>query len=150
MLPILLAIGAGICWGVGEFFTKQALATKQVGPFTAVAIRDTVALPLVWLAYFIAAVRLKSEPTNWMEADAPVLWKVVLGSGLGAGALGLLCFYGALKVGELSTVKPIAFTVAPAVAVMLGAFILHEPVSTKKIAGVVCVIAGVALIATRG
>ena len=149
MLPILLAIAAGVCWGVGEFFTKQALRTGQIGSFTAVAIRDTVALPLVWLAYWIAAVRMKAEPTNWAQADTSVLLKVILGSGVSAGALGLLCFYGALKVGEFSTVKPIAFTVAPAIAVLLGTLFLGDTFTLKKGVGVACVLIGVILVATK-
>lgn len=149
MLPILLAIAAGVCWGVGEFFTKQVLRSGQIGPLTAVAVRTAIALPLVWVAYFVFAVRMKTEPTNWLHADTSVLLKLVLGSGLAAGALGLLCFYGALKVGELSTVKPIAFTLAPAIAVLLGTLILHEPLTAKKLGGIACVLVGVVLIATK-
>jgi transporter family protein len=58
-------------------------------------------------------------------------------------------FYSSLHVGEISTVKPIAFTVAPAVGVLLGAMFLGEPLTVKKILGVLCVLAGVVLIATK-
>ena len=66
MAALLLAALAGLCWGIGELFTKSVLHTHQVGPFTAIAIRSTVALPMIWLAW-LASDRglfgLKPEPS---------------------------------------------------------------------------------------
>ena len=42
MKAILLAVGAGACWGVGEIFTKSVLHTGRVGPLTAL---DTTPVP---------------------------------------------------------------------------------------------------------
>src|SRR5688500_7234521 len=55
MKAAMLAVMAGLCWGVGEFFTKQVLHTHRVGPVTAIAVRSTVALPVLWAAYFVFA-----------------------------------------------------------------------------------------------
>ena len=52
MKAAIFAILAGLCWGIGEFFTKQVLHTGRVGPLTAIAVRSTVALPVLWLVYF--------------------------------------------------------------------------------------------------
>ena len=49
----MLAILAGTFWGVGEFFTKQVLHTGRVGPVTAITVRSTVALPVLWLVYLL-------------------------------------------------------------------------------------------------
>jgi transporter family protein len=143
---VLFAIAAGVCWGVGEVFTKSVLHSKQIGPITAIAVRSTIALPVLWTAYYFAVARSKMEPTGWLHADRGVLLKLTLGSGLMAGAAGMLCFYVALHFGEVSRVKPIAFALAPTIAVLLGVGILHEPMSVRKGAGVACILLGVLLL----
>jgi len=147
MNAILLAIGAGVCWGVGEVFTKSVLHTGKVGPITAIAVRSTVALPVLWLAYYIAMYRLKIEPTNWWaNADTPTLLKLTLGSGLVAGAFAMLFFYAALHAGEISRIKPIAFTLAPAVAVLIGVLVLGEAFSVRKGIALAMILGGVVLL----
>ena len=150
MHAILLAIGAGLCWGIGELFTKSVLHTKQVGPITAIMVRSTVALPALWIAYLVATRVIGSERGDWWRTiETPVLLKLVLGSGLVAGAAAMIFFYSALSVGEISRVKPIAFTLAPAVAVLLGWLILQEPMSVRKGVGVTLILAGVAMLTGR-
>ncbi|MAY74108.1 MAG: hypothetical protein CMJ31_05150 [Phycisphaerae bacterium] len=149
MKAILFAVLAGLCWGVGELFTKSVLHTKQVGPITAIAVRSSVAIPLMWAAYAWAVHSAKLEPSKWTEASAGTLWKLVLGSGVIAGAGGMIFFYLSLHYGEISRVKPIAFALAPATAVTLGWLALGEPLGTRKIMGVGCILAGVALLSAN-
>ena len=82
MKAAMLAVLAGLCWGVGEFFTKQVLHSHRVGPVTAIAVRSTVALPVLWAAYFVFAYGRGAEPRDWTAAGAGTLLKLVLGSGL--------------------------------------------------------------------
>ncbi len=149
MRAALLAIAAGLCWGIGEAFTRSVLHTGRVGPLTAIAVRSTVALPVLWLAWFAAAHLAAREPRGWLHAGWPTLSKLVLGSGLVAGAAGMICFYAALGLGELSRVKPLAFTVAPATAVLLGWAALGEPLTLRKLAALGLVLAGVVLLASE-
>ncbi len=146
MKAVLFAALAGLAWGVGEIFTKSVLHSKQVGPITAVAVRSLVALPVLWIAAWVVLTRTKSEPANWLHADRAVLAKLILGSGLLAGALALLAFYIALSLGEISRVKPIAFALAPATAVIIGWLALGEPMTTRKALGVALILAGVLLL----
>jgi len=147
MTGILLAVLAGLCWGVGEMFTKSVLHSKQVGPLAAISVRTTIELPLLWLAYWLATSSgWKSEPRSWMHADTAVLWKLVIGSGLIAGAGGMICFYTALSLGEISRIKPIAFSIAPATAVILGWLVLREPMTVQKALAIVLILAGVILL----
>ncbi len=147
MYAILLAIGAGLCWGVGELFTRSALHSKQIGPLAAISLRTTIALPLLWLAYLAASRAMNAERTDWLkQAEASTMWKIVLGSGVIAGALGMICFYSALNLAEASRIKPIAFSVAPATAVLLGWLVLHESMTWPKAAGVTLILAGVVLL----
>lgn len=143
---ILLAVLAGLGWGIGELFTKSVLHTHKIGPITAITVRSTVAIPVLWAVYFVCVQMKQLEPVNWTSAGAPTMLKLVLGSGLVAGAIGMLCFYCALNFGPVSTVKPIAFTVAPAIAVMLGWIVLGEPMSLRKAIAVGLIISGVVLL----
>lgn len=144
---ILFAVLAGVCWGVGEVFTKSVLHTGRIGPITAIAVRSTIALPILWIVYVLWVQRLNNEPANWLaEAGASNLWKVILGSGLIAGAGGMMFFYLALSTGEISRIKPIAFTIAPCIAVLLGWLALGEAMTVRKGIAVVMVLSGVVLL----
>ena len=146
MKASLLALLAGVFWGVGEFFTKQVLHTHRVGPVTAIAVRSTVALPVLWAAYLLAVHARSAEPRDWTQAGTGTLLKLVLGSGLAAGAGGMLCFYGALNLGPISKVKPVAFTLAPVVGTLLGWMVLGEMMSVTKWVAVVLIVIGVVLL----
>lgn len=148
MRAIFFAVLAGLCWGIGEVFTKSVLHSKQVGPLAAIAARSTVALPLIWAAYAIAAYGMKSstEPRGWLHADGAVMAKLVLGSGVIAGALAMIFFYTALSMGEISRIKPIAFSLAPATAVLLGWLVLGEGMTWRKAVGVGLILLGVVVL----
>jgi len=148
MVAIVFAVLAGLCWGVGEVFTKSVLHTKAIGPITAIAVRSTVALPVMWAVWAALVAGRKMEPVRFWQAETGTLLKLILGSGLIAGAGGMLCFYLALSFGEVSRVKPIAFSLAPAIAVMLGVLFLHEAFDWRKAGGVALIIAGVIVLAT--
>lgn len=151
MKAILLAVGAGLCWGVGEVFTKSVLHSGKVGPITAITIRSTVALPILWAAYWFA-MRAGAEPRQWFRIGAPggtdwaTALKLVLGSGVIAGAAAMIFFYSALHLGEISRIKPIAFALAPATAVLIGWLVLKEPMTARKALGVAAILAGVVLL----
>ncbi len=89
---------------------------------------------------------LKTEPRNWIQAESPILLKLILGSGLIAGAAAMILFYIALSMGEISRIKPVAFTVAPATAVLLGWLVLGEPLTPRKLIAICLVLTGVVLL----
>ena len=149
MKAIILAAAAGLCWGVGEVATRSALHTKQIGPFAALAVRSTIALPLIWIAYATVAHALKAptEPADWPSQTSAATWtRLALGSGITAGAAAMICFYAALSMGEISRIKPVAFAIAPATAVVLGWLALGEPMSARKAAAIALILAGVVLL----
>ena len=147
MKAVLLAVMAGVCWGVGEFFTKQVLHTGRVGPITAITVRSTVALPVLWAVYLVFVQLRGTEPRDGMSAaGTATLAKLVLGSGLVAGAVAMVCFYGALHHGPISKVKPIAFTLAPVLAVLLGWLVLGESMTVRKAAAIALIVTGVVLL----
>ena len=157
MAPVIWAVLAGLFWGIGELCAKSVLKSGEVGPMTAIAVRTTVALPLIWLAWFAASrgwleplgVSAAREPAAWTAASATTWWKLVLGAGISAGALGIACFYLGLAAGDVSRVKPVAFALAPTFAAV-GAFVLlGETFSAKKLLGLLLIVGGIVVLTTR-
>ena len=150
MKAIVFAVLAGVCWGLGELFTKSVLHSKQVGPMAVLVVRTAVALPPALIASMVAVKVIGSESHAWVRADTPVLAKLVFGSAMLAGFGGVFFFYLGLAHGQITVVKPIAFTVGPAVAVVLAWLFLKEPMNVPKALGVALVLAGIVLIAGFG
>ncbi len=146
MKAVLFAIAAGLCWGVGEVATRSVLHSGRVGPFAAVAIRSTIALPLIWAAWLVARRFSDLEARGFADVDGVAWTKLILGSGLVAGAAAMIFFYAALSIGEISRVKPIAFALAPATGVLLGWLLLGEPMSGRKVGGVALILLGVVVL----
>lgn len=149
MKAVIFAILSGLCFGIGEVCTKAVFNTKLVGPFTALFVRGLCMAAAMALAYVIAMHVVKSEPPRWWRAETPTLLKLFLGTGLAAGVLGVLFLYLGLSVGEVSTVKPIAFVLAPATAVLIGWLVMGESMSFLKGLGVALILAGVVLVTTQ-
>jgi uncharacterized membrane protein len=151
MQATLLALLAGLCWGIGEVFTRAVLHTKEVAPLAAIAVRTTVALPVLWLVWGVSRAGLApGDPVLLERASAGTVWRLLLGSGLLAGAAGMAFFYGSLAHGEVSRVKPIAFGVAPAVAALAGWLALGESLTPAKGIGLALIVAGVVLLCACG
>lgn len=147
MKAMMLAVLAGLCWGVGELCTKMVLHTHKIGPVTAIAWRSTIALPLLWLAWYVVVQRWGMEPRAGLRAlEGGDLLRFVLGSGLTAGGIAMICYYMALNLDDISRVKPVAFTLAPAVAVVLGWWLLKEPMTLRKGIAVAMILGGVVLL----
>ena len=152
MKPMLFAIAAGLCWGIGEVCTRSALHGGRIGPIGAITVRSLVAIPFLILVFWLmtrGVAGLRVEPAL-AEADRATWLKLVLGSGLVAGAMAMIFFYIALSLGEVSVVKPIAFSIAPAVGVLLGWLVLGESMDARKALAVGLILAGVVILTTGG
>lgn len=155
MAAILCAILAGLCWGVGEIFSKGAINTKEIGPLGTAFMRAAVTLPLALVGFLVAHMVIKTEPQMWWRApDAggmkAATWaKVILGSGVLAGFAGVFFFYLGLSLpgGDISKLRPIAFALAPATAVLLGWWLLGEEMTIKKGVAVVFIVIGIVMLA---
>lgn len=152
MKPILFAVAAGLCWGIGEVCTRSALHGGRIGPIGAITVRSLVAIPCLLVVFWLmtrGVAGLKIEP-GLLDADRATWTKLVLGSGLVAGAMAMIFFYVALSLGEVSVVKPIAFSIAPAVGVVLGWLVLGEQMDVRKALAVCLIVAGVVVLTTGG
>ncbi|MBL8763786.1 MAG: EamA family transporter [Phycisphaerae bacterium] len=153
MQAIFFAVLAGLCWGVGEIHTKAAINSREIGPLGSVLVRAIVVLPLALLAWLIAVHLTRSEPQAWWREMSRANWlRLVLGSGVLAGFAGVFFFYLGLGSpgGDISTLRPIAFSLAPATAVVLGWLMLGEPLTVRKVVAVAFILGGIVLLTGEG
>lgn len=151
MKAILFAVLAGLCWGVGEIFTKGAINSGKVGPFTALFVRSCVTLIPAAIVMLAATQALRTEPANWATGMGVRVWMMlIVGSGLLAGFAGVFFFYWGLGSpgGDISLLRPIAFGLSPLTAVILGWLVLGEEMTMRKAAASAMIIAGIALLAS--
>jgi drug/metabolite transporter (DMT)-like permease len=129
LTPLLLALGASLAWGVGDFFGPLISRTLGVLPVLLWAQVGGVASLLVATA---------------IRADGPAGWGVLyaIGASFG-GMLGLFAYYRGMNTGTMSVVAPIA-GVSAVIPVVYGIATGDDP-SVSQIAGVAAAICGVGL-----
>lgn len=141
MKPQLFALLTAAAWGIGGYFEKKGLHMGDLSPQVGIAIRTAVALLILGL---IASPQLKSLA----HAGTPALLYLIIGGGIVAGSLGMLCFYASLKGGSIGVVMPIAFT-APMFGVLAAVVMRDEPLTLRLVLGVLLTVAGIVVLTTR-
>ncbi|MEZ0397243.1 MAG: EamA family transporter [Anaerolineales bacterium] len=131
----LLALLTAIAWGVGGYFEKKGLHLGGLSPQMGITIRTAVALVILGV---VSYPQWKTLP----QAGPKAILMMVIGGGIVAGAIGMLCFYAALKGAPLNRVMPIAFT-SPLFGALMGILFGGEPLTWKTAIGTVLTIAGI-------
>ena len=135
MKPQLFALLTAIAWGVGGYFEKKGLHLGNLSPTMGITIRTGVALIILGAASFP---QWKTLP----QAGTKALLYMVIGGGIVAGAVGMLCFYTALKGAPLNKIMPIAFT-SPLFGALTGLMMGTEVLTLKSGLGMLLTIAGI-------
>ena len=138
MKPELFALFTAIAWGVGGFFEKKGLHLGNLAPTLGITIRTAVAFVILAAASFP---QWKTLP----QAGPKALLYMVVGGGVVAGAVGMLCFYTALKGAPLNRVMPIAFT-SPLFGALMGMIFAGEPLTLKTAAGTLLTLLGIVIL----
>jgi len=138
MKPQIYALLTAIAWGVGGYFEKKGLHMGKLSPQVGITIRTSVALIILTIVSFP---QLKTIGT----AGSRSLTYMILGGGVVAGALGMFCFYAAIRGADLSKVMPIAFT-SPLFGALMGIIFSGEAVTVKSIIGMLMTVGGIVLI----
>jgi transporter family protein len=136
--PQLLALFTAMAWGIGGFFEKRGLHLGHLSPQMGITIRTAVALVILGVVSFP---QWKTVP----QAGPRALAMMVLGGGVVAGAVGMLCFYAAIKGAPLGKVMPIAFT-SPLFGVLMGLLAGTEPFRWKTVVGMVLTVGGIVVL----
>lgn len=140
MRPELLALLTAAAWGIGGYFEKKGLHQGNLPPQVGITVRTAVALVV------LGAVSAPQWRTL-AQAGSKSLLMMVVGGGLVAGSLGMLCFYAAIKGAPLSRVMPIAFT-SPLFGVLMGLALGGEPLTARTVVGALLTVAGIVVLTT--
>ncbi|MEI8131024.1 MAG: EamA family transporter [Leptolinea sp.] len=135
MKPQLFALLTAIAWGVGGYFEKKGLHLGNLSPQIGITIRTAV-------AFLILAAVSFSDWKQIPSAGTKALLYMVIGGGVVAGAVGMLCFYVAIKGAPLGKVMPIAFT-SPLFGALMGLWLGGEPFTPKTAIGIALTIGGI-------
>ncbi len=138
MKPQLFALLTAAAWGIGGYFEKKGLHLGNLPPQLGITIRTAVALVILGA---VSAPHWKTIT----QAPPKALLYMILGGGVLAGSVGMLCFYTALKGAPLSKVMPIAFT-SPLFGAALAMALGGEPLTFKVIAGMLMTVGGIILL----
>lgn len=141
MKPEILALATAAAWGVGGYFEKHGLHDGNLPPQVGAALRTTIALLVLGL---VAAPQWRTL----VAAPPRALWGIVLGGGVAAGGIGILCFYAALRSAPIQVVMPIAFT-SPFFGALAAMVLGGESISWRTAVGMLLTLAGIGLIASR-
>ena len=138
MKPQLLALITAMAWGIGGYFEKKGLHLGGLSPQMGITIRTAVALLVLGAVSFP---QWKTLP----QAGTKAILMMVIGGGIVAGSIGMLCYYAAINGAPLSKVMPIAFT-SPLFGVLMGILFGGEPLTWKAALGTVLTIAGIVVL----
>lgn len=141
MRPIIFAILTSMAWGIGGYFEKKGLHLGNLSPQLGITIRTAVALLILGAVSF-------PEWKGIGNAGPKALLYMIIGGGVVAGSVGMLCFYLAIKGAPLSTVMPIAFT-SPFFGALMGIVYGGEPLELKTIIGMTLTISGIVVLTVK-
>ena len=117
------------------------IGVEQVNPNLATAIRTSVILVFTWtLAAFT------TSRGDWAAAS-PKVWFFLVASGLATG-LSWLCYFRALKLGDVTKVAPVD-KLSVAMAIILAVLFLGERLKFQEAVGAGLVVVGVIVMVIR-
>jgi transporter family protein len=134
MVTILLLIITAILWGTSPILEKIGLG--RTDPLTAVTVRS-IAVTVALILFLTLTGRMKE--ILHLDTKTIAIFSI---SGLIAGLLGMLTYFGALRMAPTSKVVPIAATY-PLVTAILSVLILKEGVTVLRLIGTILIIVGI-------
>jgi transporter family protein len=140
MSALLLISITIIVWGVAAVMDKLAL--KQGDPLLGLTIRAITVLVML-LAFIIANGKIRALISLVQNDTRSTLFFML--SGLLAGFVGMLTYYGALRLAPVSQVVPVT-SAYPLVVALLSVLFLGEQLSFLRLLGIILIISGVYLI----
>jgi len=138
MKPQLLALLTAAAWGIGGYFEKKGLHLGNLSPQMGITIRTAVAVLILGIVSFP---QWKTVP----HAGPKALAMMILGGGVVAGSVGMLCYYAAIKGAPLTRVMPIAFT-SPLFGALMGVILGGEAITVKTVLGMLMTVGGIVLL----
>ncbi len=138
MKPQLLAVLTAMAWGIGGYFEKKGLHLGQLSPQMGITIRTAI-------AFLILGAVSAPQWKTLSQAGPKSLLYMIVGGGVMAGSIGMLCFYAAIKGAPLTRVMPIAFT-SPLFGALMSTLFGGEPLTVKTVTGMLLTVGGIVLL----
>lgn len=130
MLAIVLGLLSGLTWGVADFM--GGLASRRAAVLTVVALSQSVGLALALIALAV------------LRPDVPPLSEIAYGMLAGlSGVIGLVAFYRAMSVGNISLIAPIS-ALGAVVPLAIDLLSGHDP-GLVALTGMLLALGGAAL-----
>ena len=123
---LFFAVGSALFAGITAIIAK--IGVKNVDSDLATAVRTVIILLFSWLMVFVAG----SFHTIYFVSGHTLLFLVLSGFATGAS---WLCYFKALKLGNVNKVTPIDKS-STVLTIMLAFLLLGEPLSLAKLFGV--------------
>ena len=117
------------------------VGVADVNPNLATAIRTTVILVITWGLAFAT-----SGKADWMALTSRA-WIFLAASGCMTG-LSWLCYFRALKLGDVATVAPVD-KLSVAIAIILAVLFLGERIKTQEAIGAALIVLGVVVMVIK-
>lgn len=144
-LAIVAGLASSVLWGMAANFSRVQLS--KIDPLVTTAgtmlAASVFMLPFAWWEWQSAG-SLRGDgiaQVHWPSARA---WAEALFLGVICSGLGMLMYFRLLK--EIGTVPTMSVTfMSPVVALLLGAWYLHEPVTVQIVLGCIVVLMGTGL-----
>ena len=136
---LFFALGSAFFAGITAVLAK--IGIENVNSTLATALRTVVVLAFSWLMVFVVG-----SQGGIAQISGTTLLFLML-SGLSTGA-SWLCYFKALQLGDVNKVVPID-KCSILLTVLLAFFLLGEPVSPLKLAGLAAIAAGTLLMVTK-
>ena len=143
LMYCLIAI---VAWGMGAVVDKILMGDRGLSPWTAVMLKMVLATIIISIYAFATG---SMEEIRGMASMQPrQLWTIigaVTGTAVLATVVGQLSYYSALQTADASRVIPLTSTY-PLVGALLAVAFLGESITVPKVAGAVCIVAGIVLL----
>jgi Predicted membrane protein len=137
MKAAALALLVASIWGINPIFEKLSLV--KASPFTVITLRF-----IFTTGCLIVISVVTGKYSEFPTVDGKTLLWIIL-SGLVGGLIGLFIYFVALKQGLTSHIVPIVATY-PLFTALYAFILLSEPISFRRLAGIVFVVLGLVLI----
>jgi drug/metabolite transporter (DMT)-like permease len=128
MAAVLLAVGAAVVWGAGDFFGGKA--SQRGRPLAVTVVSQLACLPVLGLALVLLP--------GAAPAGTDLAWGLASGA---AGFLGIVLLYGGLSSGAMTVVAPITAVTAAALPLVVGVVIDGSPGPIALVGAVLAVVA---------
>jgi len=138
MKPQMFALLTAMAWGIGGYFEKKGLHLGNLSPQMGITIRTATALIVLGIVSY-------PQWKTVSQAGSKALLMLIIGGGVVAGSLGMLCYYTAIKGAPLNQVMPIAFT-SPLFGALMGIIFAGETFTWKSALGMALTVGGIILL----